>query len=157
MDPGPAAAGREGGNLSTDSLRTRIVAAETLYPLYLMEEVSSRFGWAWEPREVTSGHRPVMEITGIDRRLIGWQSTRRQQVEDALSVLTDEYEERQGHPPGEKVGYALACQAADRIRPPKHTELLSLTELRTRWRTSAIQVFGACTVYRLAERARAAA
>ncbi|MGW1622703.1 MobF family relaxase, partial [Streptomyces sp. NPDC002172] len=35
--------------------------------------------------------------------------------------------------------------------------LLSLTELRERWRTSAIRAFGACTVYRLAERARAAA
>jgi hypothetical protein len=35
--------------------------------------------------------------------------------------------------------------------------LLSLTELRKRWRASAIRAFGACTVYRLAERARAAA
>ncbi|CAL9614375.1 hypothetical protein SUDANB37_05731 [Streptomyces sp. enrichment culture] len=67
------------------------------------------------------------------------------------------YEERQGHPPGEKAGYALACQAADQTRPPKRTELLSLTELRERWRASAIRAFGACTVYRLAERARAAA
>ncbi|MFD4376833.1 hypothetical protein [Streptomyces sp. NPDC058486] len=38
----------------------------------------------------------------------------------------------------------LACQAADRTRPPKRAELLSLTELRTRWRTSAICAFGAC-------------
>nr|AAO50111.1 hypothetical protein [Streptomyces violaceoruber] len=98
-----------------------------------------------------------MEIAGIDQRLIGWQSTRRQQIEDALSVLTDQYEERQGHTPGERAGYALACQAADQTRPPKRTELLSLTELRTRWRASAIRAFGACTVYRLAERARAAA
>ncbi len=29
-----------------------------------------------------------MEIAGIDQRLIGWQSTRRQQIEDAISVLT---------------------------------------------------------------------
>ncbi|MEU1669391.1 MobF family relaxase [Streptomyces sparsogenes] len=145
------------GNLSADSLMTHIVAADTLYTLYFMEEVSARLGWVWEPREVTPGRRPVMEIAGIDQRLIGWQSIRRQQIEDALSVLTDQYEERQGHPPGEKAGYALACQAADQTRPPKRTELLSLTELRTRWRTSAIRAFGACTVYRLAERARAAA
>ncbi|AIS02542.1 putative TraA-like protein (plasmid) [Streptomyces glaucescens] len=145
------------GNLSADSMLAHIVAADTLYTLHFMEEVSSRLGWAWVPREVTPGRRPVMEIAGVDRRLIGWQSTRRQQIEDALSVLTDKYEERQGHPPGEKAGYALACQAADQTRPPKRTELLSLTELRTRWRTSAIRAFGACTVYRLAERARAAA
>lgn len=145
------------GNLSADSLMTHIVAADTLYALYFMEEVSARLGWAWEPREVTPGRRPVMDIAGIDRRLIGWQSTRRQQIEDALAVLTDKYEERQGHAPGEKAGYALACQAADQTRPPKRKELLSLTELRRRWRESAIRAFGACTVYRLAERARAAA
>lgn len=88
-----------------------------------------------------------MEIAGIDRRLIGWQSTRRQQIGDALPVLTANYEERQGHAPGKRVGYALACQAADQTRSPKRGEL-SLTELRTRWRTSAIRAFGACTVYR---------
>lgn len=61
-----------------------------------MEEVSARLGWAWEPREVTPGRRPVMEIAGIDQRLIGWQSTRRQQIEDAFPVLTAKYEEWQG-------------------------------------------------------------
>ncbi len=145
------------GNLSADSLMTHIVAADTLYTLYFMEEVTARLGWAWEPREVTPGRRPVMDIAGIDRRLIGWQSTRRQQIEDAIPVLTARYKERQGHAPGERAAYALACQAADQTRPPKRTELLSLTELRTRWRASAIRAFGACTVYRLAERARAAA
>ncbi|MEV6841257.1 MobF family relaxase [Streptomyces sp. NPDC051133] len=145
------------GNLSADSLMARIVAADTFYILYFMEEVSARLGWAWEPREVTPGRRPVMEIAGIDQRLIGWQSTRRQQIEDALSVLTADYEERQGHPPGERAAYALGCQAADQTRPPKRTVMLSLTELRERWRASAIRAFGACTVYRLAQRARAAA
>ncbi|MGW2124636.1 MobF family relaxase [Streptomyces sp. NPDC001758] len=145
------------GNLSADSMLAHIVAADCLYTLLFMEEVSARLGWAWEPREVTPGRRPVMEISGIDQRLIGWQSTRRQQIEDALSVLTAGYEEKQGHEPGERAGYALACQAADQTRPPKRTELLSLTELRRRWRESAIRAFGACTVYRLAERARAAA
>ncbi|MFC8492938.1 MobF family relaxase [Streptomyces sp. NPDC057235] len=147
----------EWGNLSADTMLAHIVAADTLYTLHFMEEVTTRLGWAWEPREVTSGRRPVMEIAGIDRRLIGWQSTRRQQIEDALPLLMDKYEERQGHPPGEKADYALACQAADQTRSPKRTELLSLTELRTRWRESAIRAFGACTVYRLAERARAVA
>lgn len=51
----------------------------------------------------------------------------------------------------------LACQAADQTRPPKRTELLSLTELRRRWRTSAVRAYGADAVDRLAERARAAA
>lgn len=101
------------GNLSADSMLANIVAADTLYTLHFMEEVSARLGWAWELREVTPGRRPVMEIAGIDQRLIGWQSTRRQQIEDALPVLEAAYEERQGHPPGERAAYGLACQAAD--------------------------------------------
>ncbi|OEJ55355.1 conjugal transfer protein TraA [Streptomyces agglomeratus] len=145
------------GNLSADSTLAHIVAADTLYTLYFMEEVSARLGWAWEPREVTPGHRPVMEIAGIDQRLIGWQSTRRQQIEDALPVLTAKYEEKHGHAPGERASYALACQAADQTRPPKRTELLSLTELRKRWWGSAIRAYGADVVDQLAERARAAA
>ncbi|MDX5564400.1 MobF family relaxase [Streptomyces sp. ID05-04B] len=145
------------GNLSADTLLANIVAADTLYLLYFMEEVSARLGWAWEPREVTPGHRPVMEIAGIDQRLIGWQSTRRQQIEDALSVLVADYKEDHGHAPGERAGFALACKAADRTRPPKRKDLRSLSELRERWRESAIAAFGADVVDRLAERARAAA
>ncbi|WP_434600245.1 MobF family relaxase [Streptomyces sp. A5-4] len=145
------------GNLSADTLLAHIVAADTLYLLFFMEEVSARLGWAWEPREVTPGHRPVMEIAGIDQRLIGWQSTRRQQIEDALSVLTAKYEEKHGHVPGERAGYALACKAADRTRPPKRKELRSLSELRESWRESAVRRFGADVIDRLAERARAAA
>lgn len=61
-----------------------------------MEEVSARLGWAWEPREVTPGRRPGMEIAGIDQRLIGWQSTRRQQIADAMPVLVADYEETHG-------------------------------------------------------------
>ncbi|WP_371321415.1 hypothetical protein [Streptomyces rochei] len=44
------------------------------------------------------------DIVGIDQRLICWQSTRRQQIEDALPVLMARYEQRRVHPPGEKAG-----------------------------------------------------
>ncbi|WUT40744.1 MobF family relaxase (plasmid) [Streptomyces sp. NBC_00690] len=145
------------GNLSADTLLAHIVAADTLYLLFFMEEVSARLGWAWEPREVTPGRRPVMEIAGIDQRLIGWQSTRRQQIEEALFVLTAEYVEEHGHAPGEKAAYGLACRAADRTRPPKRKEPRPLSKLRESWRESAIAAFGACTIYKLAQRARAAA
>ncbi|MFD9807616.1 MobF family relaxase [[Kitasatospora] papulosa] len=145
------------GNLSADTLLSHIVAADTLYLLFFMEEVSARLGWAWEPREVTPGRRPVMEISGIDQRLIGWQSTRRQQIEEALFVLTAEYVEEHGHAPGEKAAYALACRAADRTRPPKSKEPRPLSELREIWRESAVRRFGADVIDRLAERARAAA
>ncbi|MET8516898.1 MobF family relaxase [Streptomyces sp. NPDC005077] len=127
------------GNVSTADILDNIVAAGTLYTLYFMEEVSARLGWAWEPREVTHGKRPVMEIAGIDQRLIGWQSTRRQQIADVMPAIEADYEDRQGHQPGERAGYALDQQAADRTRPPKRKEARSLSELREQWRASAIQ------------------
>ncbi|WP_026179404.1 MobF family relaxase [Streptomyces hokutonensis] len=145
------------GNWSADSMLTHIVVADTLFTLHFMEEVSARLGWAWEPREVTPGRRPVLEIAGIDQRLIGWQSTRRQQIADALPVLIADYEEAHGHQPGERAAKALDRQAADRTRPPKRKVPRSLSELREGWRQSAIRAFGACTVYRMAEKARAAA
>nr|AAO50112.1 putative transfer protein [Streptomyces violaceoruber] len=46
------------GNLSADSMLAHIVAADCLYTLLFMEEVTARLGWAWEPREVTPGRRP---------------------------------------------------------------------------------------------------
>ncbi|MET7988612.1 MULTISPECIES: MobF family relaxase [unclassified Streptomyces] len=145
------------GNLSADSMLENVVAAGTLYSLFFMEEVSARLGWAWEPREVTPGRRPVMEVAGIDQRLIGWQSTRRQQIEDALSVFTADYEEEHGHAPGEQAAYALGGKAADRTRPPKPETPRSLTKLREDWRESAIRAYGVDVVSRLAVRARAAA
>ncbi|MFJ8363546.1 MobF family relaxase [Streptomyces sp. NPDC093984] len=145
------------GNLSADSMLEHIVAVGTLYTLTFMEELSARLGWAWEPREVTPGRRPVMEFAGIDQRLIGWQSTRHQQIADALPVLMADYQETQGHPPGQRAAYALKRQAADQTSPPKRKTARSLSELRDGWRKSAIRAFGACTIYRLAQRAHAAA
>ncbi|GAA3386805.1 hypothetical protein GCM10017752_00220 [Streptomyces roseoviridis] len=66
---------------------------------------------------VSPGRLLVMEIAGADGRLIGWQSTRRQQFEDALSVLTDKYEERQGRPPG--CGPATRWRARLPTRPAR--------------------------------------
>ena len=144
------------GNLDTARIYEHIVAAGTLYTLAFTEEVSERLGVAWEPREVTPGNRPVMDIAGIPHALIGWQSTRRQQIQEETDVLVADYETRHGHLPGEKAGYALARRAADVTRPPKQTPH-SLLELRARWRASAIRVVGADVVDRLLQLARAAA
>ncbi|MCW2902274.1 MAG: putative TraA-like protein, partial [Streptosporangiaceae bacterium] len=69
-----------------------------------------------------------------------------------MPALVAGYEEVQGHPPGERATYALDRRAADETRPPKPAAKRSLSELRAAWRESAIRAFGACVVYRLAER-----
>lgn len=73
---------------------------------------------------------------------------------DAQALL---YVAAQGHLPGERAAYALDRRAADGTRPPKPAVRRSLPQLRAAWRESAVRAFGACVVYRLAERARAAA
>ncbi|MFF1481435.1 relaxase domain-containing protein [Streptomyces sp. NPDC058301] len=103
------------------------------------------------------GRRPVMEVAGIDQRLIGWQSTRRHQIEGAAPVLVADCEAEHGHRPGERAAYALDGQAADRTRPPKPTAARSLTALRDGWRESAVRAYGSDGLSRLAVRARAAA
>ena len=54
-----------------------------------------------------------MGMAGGGEGRIGGKTTRRQEMETALPVRTARYEEKHGHAPGEKAGYALACQAAD--------------------------------------------
>lgn len=70
------------GNLDTGKVFRHVVAAGTLYQLLLAEEVTERLGLAWEPRVVTEGLRPVMEIAGIPHELIAWQGTRRRDITD---------------------------------------------------------------------------
>ncbi|WP_189135310.1 MobF family relaxase [Wenjunlia tyrosinilytica] len=144
------------GNLATADLFENVVAADALYTLLFMEEVSARLGVAWEPREVTPGKRPVMEIAGVPHELIGWQSTRRQQIEHAYEDQLQQYRSDHGHEPGERARYKLALIAADRTRPPKGIPR-TLPELRERWRRSAVHAVGADVVDRLLETARAAA
>jgi hypothetical protein len=143
-------------NLDTGRLFRHVVAAGTLYSLLLMEEVSERLGLAWEPREVTEGRRPVMEISGIPHELICWQSTRRQQIEAAYDGLVDWYEGKHHRKPGERARYGLARWAAEDTRPAKKTPL-PLAALRERWRASATRRFGAALIDSLLQRAQAAA
>ncbi|WSQ14750.1 hypothetical protein OG604_47425 [Streptomyces sp. NBC_01231] len=44
--PGARTTRGRGANLSADSMPAHIVAADTLYTLYFMEDVSARLGWA---------------------------------------------------------------------------------------------------------------
>ena len=143
------------GNLDTGKVFRHVVAAGTLYQLLLAEEVTERLGLAWEPRVVTEGLRPVMEIAGIPHELIAWQGTRRRDITDYTDSLIDQYETKYGHQPGERASYALARWAAEATRPPK--VLRPLPVLRARWRASAIRRVGEQLVDGLLRLARTAA
>ncbi|MFJ4767507.1 MobF family relaxase [Streptomyces uncialis] len=141
--------------LDTRRLYRHAVAARTLYTLTMTTEVCEELGLATVPREVTEGLRPVMEIAGVDTELIEWKSTRRERIEDALEVITDEYVKTHGRLPDERARHRLGWWAAQDTRPDKKTPS-PLPQLLVWWRASAILRFGKQMVEGLLERCRAA-
>ncbi|WP_327388150.1 relaxase domain-containing protein [Streptomyces sp. NBC_01207] len=67
------------------------VAASALYNEVVAAEVCEELGLATEPRTVTAGRRPVMEIAGVPQELIGWTAKRGEQIAACLTELEHEY------------------------------------------------------------------
>ncbi|MER6406226.1 MobF family relaxase [Streptomyces viridosporus] len=143
------------GALDTVRLYQHVVAAGTLYTLAMTTEVCEALGLATVPREVTPGLRPVMEIAGVDSKLIDWSSTRRQRIEDVLEGLTYKYAQTHGRLPGERARHGLGWQAAQDTRPEKKTPR-PLEQLLAWWRASALLKFGKQMVDGLLQRCRTA-
>lgn len=143
------------GALDTRRLYQHIVAAGTLYTLTMTTEVCEELGLATVPREVTPGLRPAMEVAGVDQDLIDWSATRREQIDQALVGITDQYVKKHGRLPGERARHGLGWWAAQDTRRAKKTPK-PLEQLRAWWRASAILRFGQEVVDGLLERCRAA-
>ncbi|MFF3489425.1 relaxase domain-containing protein [Streptomyces sp. NPDC002701] len=141
--------------MDTYRLYQYVVAAGTLYTLAMTTEVCETLGLATVPREVTPGLRPVMEIAAVPEDLINWSASRRQRIEDALEVLTDQYVNDHGHLPSERGRHQLGWQAAQETRPAKKKPK-PLAQLLAWWRASAILRFGQQLIDGLLDRCRAA-
>ncbi|MER5501914.1 MobF family relaxase [Streptomyces sp. NPDC002561] len=143
------------GSSHTLALHENTVAVSALYNELVMAEVCEELGLASEPREVTPGLRPVMEIAGVDQELIDWSSTRRRRIEDVLEGITDEYVKKHGRLPGERARHGLGWWAAQETRPDKKTPR-PLDQLLAWWRVSALLKFGHRMVDGLLQRCQAA-
>lgn len=117
------------------------VAASEHYNSALMRELNRRLGVTFSPREMGEGKRPVMEIDGVDNRLIGVFSSRRQHIEARLDMLTAQYREQHGKEPSKTVLKRLAQQATLETRPKKK-EGVSLGQRRADWHQRAIDSVG---------------
>ncbi|MFF8609531.1 relaxase domain-containing protein [Streptomyces sp. NPDC015346] len=125
-------------------------------------------GLATEPRIVTPGRRPVMEIAGVPHELIRWTSRRSDQIAVCLAELEHEYVRHRGRrrrraelssqAPAGRARAKLSQMAARKTRPPKQ-KTRPLAQLRAWWKTSAILTSGAAVdvINSLLEHARAAA
>ncbi|MET9483614.1 MobF family relaxase [Streptomyces sp. NPDC006638] len=154
------------GSVHTTALHENTVAASALYNEIVAVEVCEALGLATEPRTVTEGRRPVMEIAGVPHELIRWTSRRADQIAACLEELEHEYvtaldddgEQRFLPVVSERARAKLNQIAARKTRPPKQ-KTRPLSQLRAWWRTSAILTSGvaADVITSLLEYARAAA
>lgn len=67
------------------------MAASALYNELMAAEGCEALGLATEPRTVTPGRRPVMEIAGVPYELIRWTARRSDQIAACLAELEHEY------------------------------------------------------------------
>lgn len=79
------------GSIHTTALHESTVAASALYNELVAAEVCEELGLATEPRTVTPGRRPVMEIAGVPHGLIRWTARRSDQIAACLTALEHEY------------------------------------------------------------------
>ncbi|WP_158795097.1 MobF family relaxase [Streptomyces sp. NRRL S-337] len=154
------------GSVHTEALFENTVAASALYNETVAAEVCEALGLATEPRTVTAGRRPVMEIAGVPHELIGWTARRGEQIAACLTELEAEYvtavdddgELRFLPVVSDRARAKLNQMAAKMTRPPKQ-KARPLAQLRAWWKASAILTSGvaAGVIDSLLERARAAA
>ncbi|MFD9796929.1 MobF family relaxase [Streptomyces sp. NPDC059070] len=153
------------GSIHTTALHENTVAASALYNELVAAEVCETLGLATQPRTVTPGRRPVMEIAGVPHELIRWTSRRSDQIAACLTELEHEYVtavDDDGEPRflpvvSERARAKLNAVAARKTRPPKQSAR-PLAQLRAWWRASAILTSGvaADVITSLLEHARAA-
>ncbi|MFF5391826.1 MobF family relaxase [Streptomyces sp. NPDC013012] len=79
------------GAVHSTALLENVVAASSLYNEFVMAEVCEALGVASEPRTVSAGRRPVMEIGGVPYELIGWMSKRGREIDLCRQELEHEY------------------------------------------------------------------
>ncbi|WP_432197091.1 MobF family relaxase [Streptomyces sp. bgisy027] len=154
------------GAVHSTALLESAVAASALYNEVVMAEVCKALGLASEPRTVTPGRRPVMEVAGVPHELIRWTSRRSAQIAACLTDLEREYVAatdddgnlKFGPEVSERARAKLNRIAALKTRPAKPRPR-TLTQLRQDWQESArdFPAAGADLIDSLLERARAAA
>ncbi|MFL4953281.1 MobF family relaxase [Streptomyces sp. MMS24-I31] len=154
------------GSVHSEVMFENTVAASALYNEIVMAEVCEALGLASEPRTVTAGRRPVMEIAGVPHELIRWTSRRSDQIAACRADLEHEYVtavDDDGNlkfapEVSEKARAKLNAIAAKMTRPPKQ-QTRPLAQLREDWQASARAFLAdaAHLIDSLLERARAAA
>jgi len=113
-------------------------------------------GYAMSPRATAPGKRPIMEIDGVDPRLMSQAAKRSAAIRARTNELVEQYRAEHGREPGTKLMHQLRQQATLETRAPKAGHR-SLSQMREDWRREAAGVVGADRVAALTTTAREAA
>ncbi len=134
------------GSVHFEVVLENTVAASALYNEIVAAEVCEELGLATEPRVVSTGRRPVMDIAGAPHELIRWTASRGEQIDACLADLEYEYvtavddegELKHWSAVSERARVELMQLAPHKTRPPKQKKARSLAQLRAEWKQSAI-------------------
>lgn len=131
------------------------VSASEHYNRALVDKVSA-LGFSFSARATAPGKRPVMEVDGVDARLLSSTAKRSAAIRERTDALVAEYVGRHGRQPDAKAMHQLSEQATLETRTPKG-EHRSLSQMRQEWAREAAATVGDRAVSTLPVRARAAA
>ena len=131
------------------------VSASEHYNQRLVAHLSAR-GFSFSPRSTGPGKRPVMEVDGIDPRLMSQSAKRSAAIRARTRELVDAYVREHGREPDTKLMHQLRQQATLETRTPKGPHR-SLAEMREQWRAEAAEIIGSTDVEGIADVARQAA
>ena len=122
-------------------LLAQAVSASEVYNAQVVHKVCVALDVAAKARPRPDGRRPVMEIAGIDDRLLAAAPQRSTAIRERLPQLLDAYRAKHGREPSSAARVKLLSRATLETRPVKKLAR-PLPELRAHWRRRAVSAFG---------------
>ncbi|TQL57455.1 MobF family relaxase [Rarobacter faecitabidus] len=130
---------RDGKWLTIDSrsLHKAAVAASELHQNLFLDEISRTLGWGFVEREDPgqTSRAVIMDLDGVDSRLLDRFSSRDRQIREREAELTALFVASNGREPGKRERAVIHRDAWRDTRRPKDERPEPLTDSMSRWRT----------------------
>ncbi|MES9520739.1 relaxase domain-containing protein [Streptomyces capoamus] len=107
-----------------------------------MAGACAALGLASEPRTVTAGRRPVMDVADVPHELIRWTSRRSGQFAACRAEPEHEYVTAVDADGESRFLPVVSERAAPKVRRPQKQKARPLAQLRALWKASAILACG---------------
>lgn len=149
------AASEKWRTLDGAALYRSTVSASEHYNQRLVAHMS-KLGYSFSARSTGPGKRPIMEVDGVEPRLMSQAAKRSAAIRTRTSELVEEYTAKHGRQPDTKLMHQLRQQATLETRSPKGAQR-SLQQMRAEWAKEAAGVVGTERLASITSDARQAA